>query len=80
MLSKLNPYFSFEDSKFGIQKSKEATARVALFKELKSVDNVFTMESSFAGVDMGKDKGTHLTTEMMETVGKDLCRTILIYA
>lgn len=80
MLSKLNPYFSFEDSKFGIQKSKEATARVALFKELKSVDNVFTMESSFAGVDMGKDKGAHLTTEMMETVGRDLCRTILIYA
>jgi hypothetical protein len=37
------------------------------------------MESSFAGVDMGKDKGAHLTTEMMETVGRDLCRTILIY-
>lgn len=31
MLSKVNPYFSFEDSRFGVQKSKEATARIALF-------------------------------------------------
>lgn len=79
MLSKLNPYFSFESSKFGVQKSKASTARIALFKELKTLSNVFTMESSFAGVDMGKDMGFHFTTEMLETLGKDLCRTILIY-
>lgn len=79
MLSKLNPYFSFESSRFGIQKSKEATARIAVFKDLKSVNNVFTMESSFAGVDMGKDQGNHLTTDMLESLGRDLCRTILIY-
>jgi len=36
MLSKLNPYFSFENSRFGVQKSKEATARIALWKELKN--------------------------------------------
>lgn len=54
MLSKLNPYFSFEYSRFGIQKSKLSTARVALFKELKSNPCIYTMESSFAGVDMGK--------------------------
>ena len=33
MLSKLCPYFCFEYSKFGVQKSKESTARVAMFKE-----------------------------------------------
>ena len=37
------------------------------------------MESSFAGMDMGKDKGNHLTAEMLESMGRDLCRTILIY-
>lgn len=37
------------------------------------------MESSFAGVDKGKLKGNHLTTSMLETLGKDLCRTLLIY-
>ena len=53
MLSKLNPYFLFESSRFGMQKSKAATARIALFKELKTTPCVYTMESSFAGVDYG---------------------------
>jgi len=37
------------------------------------------MESTFAGVDYGKDKGKHMTTDMMESLGRDLCRTLLIY-
>lgn len=79
ILSKLNPYFSFENSRFGVQKSKESTARIALFKYLKNTPCIFTMESSFAGVDQSKDKGKHLTTSMLETLGRDLCRTLLIY-
>jgi cytosolic carboxypeptidase protein 2/3 len=34
LLSKVNGFFKFADSRFGVQKSKEATARVAMFKEL----------------------------------------------
>jgi len=79
MLSKLNPYFSFENSRFGVQKSKDATARIALFKELRVIPCIYTMESSFAGVDMSKDKGNHLTCDMLESLGRDLCRTLLIY-
>ena len=37
------------------------------------------MESSFAGLDRGKHKGYHFTTTMLESLGVDLCRTILIY-
>ena len=66
MLSKLNPLFSFENSRFGIQKDKEATARIALFKELRCIPNVFTIESTFAGMDFGEDKGFHVTTAMLE--------------
>ena len=62
-----------------MQKSKESTARVALFKELKNVPNIYTMESSFAGLDMGKAAGLHLTTDMLETLGHDSCRSLLIY-
>jgi hypothetical protein len=51
LLSKISHYFSFDYSRFGVQKSKEATARVALFKELKDVANIFTMESTFSGMD-----------------------------
>jgi hypothetical protein len=37
------------------------------------------MESSFAGMDEGKYAGMHFTVEMLMTLGKDLCRTILAY-
>jgi hypothetical protein len=80
LLSKLCPYFSFEYSKFGVQKSKEATARVALFKELKNVSNIFTMESSFCGNDLGKFAGYHFTSESLEQIGRDFCRTLLAYS
>jgi cytosolic carboxypeptidase protein 2/3 len=36
ILSKLSPLFDYNESRFGVQQSKEATARVALFKELRS--------------------------------------------
>lgn len=75
----MNPYFCYEYSRFGVQKSKESTARVALYKELKNVPNIFTMESSFAGCDMGSAAGKHMTTAMLETLGHDACRSILIY-
>jgi hypothetical protein len=50
-----------------------------MFRELKDTPCIYTLESSFAGVDFGKDKGNCLTTEMLEGLGRDLCRTLLIY-
>lgn len=50
MLSKMNPHFVFEYSKFGVQKSREATARIAIWKELQ-IPCVYTMEASFCGND-----------------------------
>lgn len=41
--------------------------------------NIFTMESSFAGLDMGKHAGMHLSTDMLETLGHDCCRALLVY-
>ena len=75
----MNDYFLFEYSRFGVQKSKESTARVALYKEMKGVPNIYTMESSFAGCDAGPAAGKHLTTDMLETLGHDVCRALLIY-
>lgn len=34
LLSKICPYFVYNYSRFGSQKSKEATARVSMFNEL----------------------------------------------
>lgn len=36
ILSKLSPLFDFSESKFGVQSSKESTARVSLYKELRN--------------------------------------------
>ena len=69
LLSKISPLFDFEASRFGVQKSKEATARVAMFKELGSCPQVYTMESTFSGLDKGPLAGMHISTEMLESMG-----------
>lgn len=77
VLSKVSPVFSFASSRFGVQKSKESTLRVSLFKELK-VPNIFTLEASFCGADIGKYKGHHFTGEILAEMGRDLCKTVLL--
>lgn len=77
ILSKISPVFSFDDSRFGVQKAKESTLRVALFKELK-IPNIFTLEASFCGSDFGKYAGFHYTGGILADMGRDLCRALLI--
>jgi hypothetical protein len=79
ILGKVCPYFYFNYSRFGVQKSKESTARVVLFKSLK-IPNIFTCESSFCGNEHGPFKDKHFTREDLGTVGKDICRSLLIYS
>ena len=55
ILSKLCDYFSFEQSRFSMHKSKEATARISMWKELK-IPAIYTMEASFCGADIGSAK------------------------
>lgn len=78
ILSKISPLFNFDDSRFGVQKSKEATARVAVFKELKNCPLIYTMESTFSGLDIGPYSGMHISTAMLEGMGRDLCRSLLV--
>lgn len=77
ILSKVNPNFSFRDSRFGMQKSKEATLRISLFKELR-IPKVYTIEASFAGPDSGPNAHTHFTTKQLEDVGRDFLLAILV--
>lgn len=52
---------------------------MSLYKDLKTCPNIFTMESTFSGMDRGPFKGRHITTDELESLGRDLCRTLLIY-
>ena len=58
VLSKLCDFFSFESSRFSVHKSKEATARVSMWREL-NIPCVYTMEASFSGADKGELKDQH---------------------
>jgi hypothetical protein len=49
LMSKVaKPHFSYDYSRFKVQRSKESTARIAMWRELR-VPNIFTMEASFCG-------------------------------
>ena len=78
IMSKLCDYFSFESSRFSLHKSKESTARVSMWKELK-IPNIFTMEASFSGADKGALKDQHFTTEHLMMAGRKLLEALIVY-
>ena len=83
LLSQKNPIFSFRDCHFRMDKSKESTARVVLFKELKVV-NSYTIEASFFGPKSGTSftppRGDcHMLPADYESIGKDLCSVALYF-
>lgn len=55
IMSKICDFFSFEQSRFSMSRSKDGTARIAMFKEL-NIPNIFTLEASFCGADKGEFK------------------------
>lgn len=52
MFSKKNCQFGFKDCNFNMNKEKESTARVVVWKEFNII-NSFTLECSFLGPDGG---------------------------
>lgn len=48
LMAQRNPGFSYKSSRFVLEKCKEATARIVLFKEFR-IANSYTCESSFFG-------------------------------
>ena len=74
ILSKLTTCFKYNLCSFRMQKSKESTLRISMFKELK-IPNIFTLESSFCGSD-----GFHYSVEDLMNMGKNLCISLLITA
>lgn len=77
-MSKLLDYFSFEYSRFSVHKSKEATARITLWRELK-IPNVFTMEASFCGANKGQLESKHFMPEHFMLAGRKLLEALIVY-
>ena len=78
ILSKLCDFFSFEQSRFSMNRMKEGTARIAMFREL-NIANIFTMEASFCGADQGEYKDRHFSTDYLMEAGRKLCEAIIVH-
>lgn len=68
ILSEKTSMFRFYSSSFKIQKSKEKTARVVLFREF-NIMNCFTLEASFLGYFNEKRITKDFTPEKYEKMG-----------
>ncbi|XP_024137084.1 cytosolic carboxypeptidase 2 [Oryzias melastigma] len=67
--------FSFQSCKFRVQRSKEGTGRIFMWR--LGIQNSYTMETSFGGSTLGDRKGTHFTTRDLKSLGFYFCDTLL---
>jgi len=58
-------------------KFKRGTGRINLFQELNK-ENIVTLETSYFGCSQGKYINQYLNVEMLEEIGRDVCRGILL--
>ncbi|XP_045147052.1 cytosolic carboxypeptidase 2 [Echinops telfairi] len=76
MLSKNVPEkFSFHSCNFKVQKCKEGTGRVVMWR--MGILYSYTMESTFGGSTLGSKRDTHFTPEDLESLGYHVCDTLL---
>ncbi|XP_059172169.1 cytosolic carboxypeptidase 1-like isoform X2 [Physella acuta] len=69
------PSFSLQNCSFVVEKVKESTARVVVWRQI-GVSRSYTMEASYCGCDQGKYKDMQMNTEMLEEMGQKLCETL----
>ncbi|XP_037536287.1 cytosolic carboxypeptidase 1 [Nematolebias whitei] len=76
ILSQIAPAFSMASSSFVVERSKESTARVVVWREI-GVQRSYTMESTLCGCDQGKYKGLQIGTRELEEMGAQFCIAML---
>ncbi|XP_014819374.1 PREDICTED: cytosolic carboxypeptidase 3 isoform X4 [Calidris pugnax] len=78
LLSKICPdKFSFTDCRFRVQKNKEGTGRVVMWK--MGINNSYTLEASICGSKLGCRQSTHFNMKDLESIGQHFCDALLNY-
>ncbi|XP_065497781.1 cytosolic carboxypeptidase 4 isoform X5 [Caloenas nicobarica] len=77
ILDKVAPAFVMNSCSFLVEKSRESTARVVVWKEV-GVLRSYTMESTYCGCSHGLYKGLQLGTQELEEMGSKFCLGLLI--
>ncbi|XP_005091886.1 cytosolic carboxypeptidase 1 isoform X2 [Aplysia californica] len=70
------PSFCQQNCSFVVERVKESTARVVVWRHIGVVKS-YTMESSYCGCDQGKYKDMHMNTSMLEEMGHKFCETLV---
>jgi len=75
-----NPTFAFKDCRFRIEKCKESTARVVVFREF-NIMNSFTLEATFYGAERegGVPPKAHLAMSDFRDLGRQLMMSLDYY-
>uniref|UniRef100_A0A3Q3J8E2 Cytosolic carboxypeptidase 1 n=1 Tax=Monopterus albus TaxID=43700 RepID=A0A3Q3J8E2_MONAL len=76
ILSQIAPVFSMASCSFVVERSKESTARVVVWREI-GIQRSYTMESTLCGCDQGKYKGLQIGTRELEEMGAQFCLGLL---
>ncbi|KAL2724042.1 cytosolic carboxypeptidase 1-like isoform X1 [Vespula squamosa] len=75
LMQRVSPAFALPLCSFKVERNKESTARVAIWRQL-GVSKSYTMESSFCGCDQGVLAGLHLDTNHLKAIGQDFCQAL----
>ncbi|XP_034173471.2 cytosolic carboxypeptidase 1 isoform X4 [Osmia lignaria lignaria] len=75
LMQRISPAFALPLCSFKVERNKESTARVAIWRQL-GVYRSYTMESSFCGCDQGPLAGLHLDTKHLKAIGEDFCQAL----
>mmetsp|Transcript_25116 Transcript_25116/g.44018 ORF Transcript_25116/g.44018 Transcript_25116/m.44018 type:complete len:893 (-) Transcript_25116:460-3138(-) len=71
LMAQHNAAFSLQECKYRMERSKQSTGRIVVFKEL-GINNSYTLECSFQGTE-----NAHFTQDDLKHLGASLCRQIL---
>ncbi|XP_074650112.1 cytosolic carboxypeptidase 1-like isoform X2 [Tubulanus polymorphus] len=72
MLNQVAPSFALTNCNYIIEKNKESTARVVVWRQMGIIRS-YTMESTYAGCDIGPYRGSHISTKELEEMGRKFC-------
>lgn len=75
-LDRIAPAFSFNSCNYLVEKSRSATARVVVWREM-GVLRSYTMESTYNGCDQGLYKGLQTGTRELQEMGVKFCQSLL---
>ncbi|XP_035218930.1 cytosolic carboxypeptidase 1-like, partial [Stegodyphus dumicola] len=74
IMNEMAPTFSLDDCEFSVERSRESTGRVTVWRQF-DVALSYTLECSYGGCNQGKYAGYHIGIPQLEDTGMKLCQS-----